>query len=230
MEMLEVTPIKTLAKSIDSESCQVLQFIALSNGQFDVDIYDVYMYFGEDYTDAGWSCNEDEPEYTRRFNDFLSANKHLDELSVDYIQTPSHDPLDAIEEMFELEYEKEQKERSTIRESMRIKEAEENRKKQEEFEKTNRFEATCKMTGNRSIFTAETKEKALKMAELYFSGEILRIEKTNLKVTTKVYGGSSYESEIYDETEQEQILIEMGKQNDGDMEEELHMMDERDTW
>ena len=131
--MLKVTVIKTLAKMEGNNnyeySCQVLRFIALSNDQFEVDVYDMYLSEALDYGSyPAWCHNDDneKPKYTRRFNDFLSANANLDKLSIGYTQVSSSDPIDAAEELFSLERDNENNEEQEYCKSQHIKDEEDN--------------------------------------------------------------------------------------------------------
>ena len=82
--MLDATPIKVFMKDLHHGDYKTLHFEALSNGQFTVEIYDVLMY------PEGLSCTDD-PVYEKRFNDYVTANNHLKELSNDYYEVEQYE-------------------------------------------------------------------------------------------------------------------------------------------
>jgi len=178
MENLDYKILKTFVRCENHEEYKVIQLLALSNKQFDIDIFNVhldeYQSFGEGIHRFEWVC-DNEPDHSVRFDDFLSADKHIELIASGLYESKNHDPSDAVTEMLNKESDAE------FQASMdfRKKQLEE---KQAEHDKEPKYEATCRQTGERMVFAADTEEKALKLAEMYFPGGVLRIERVRTKV------------------------------------------------
>jgi len=176
--MLDYKIIKTFIKFESEEDYKVIQLLALSNGQFDIDIFSVfldeYQSYGEGIHRVYWNCN-DEPEHSVRFDDYLSADKHLDFITSGLYESDEHDPSEAVTKMLENKAESEYQAEVEYRNKLlQIKQA-----KSDEIPK---YEATCKVTGDRMVFSGNTKERALQLAEMYFPDGILKIERVYPKV------------------------------------------------
>ncbi|CAI86783.1 hypothetical protein [Pseudoalteromonas translucida] len=176
--MLDYKIIKTFIKYESEEAYKVIQLLALSNGQFVIDIFNVfldeYQSYGEGIHRIDWNC-EDEPEHSVRFNEYLSADKHLEFITSGLYESDDHNPSKAVTKMLENEAESQyQAEIEHRNKLLHIKQA-----KSDEVPK---FEATCKVTGDRMMFSGNTEERALQLAEMYFSGGVLKIERVYPKV------------------------------------------------
>ena len=168
MKMLDVKPIKTYIKEESEDSYKIIQLSALSNGQFDIDIFDVTLF------PEGWYCDE-EPDHSVRFDDFFSADKHLGFIAFGLCASDNHDIHEAVPEMLEKDAKDEFQADKDFRKRQLV-------EKQAEHDKEPKYEATCRETGERMVFSADTEEKALNLAEMCFPGGILRIERVRTKV------------------------------------------------
>lgn len=164
--------LKTFIKYENEEEYKVIQLLALSNKQFEIDIYNVHLW------PEGWDCDDD-PEHSVRFDDFFSADKHLELITSELYESDIHDPSEAVIEMVNKE-EKAEFEASCLADKEYRKRLLD--EKQARHDKVPKYEATCKETGERMVFSAETEDKALKLAEMYFSGGVLRMERVSTKV------------------------------------------------
>jgi len=166
--MLQGKCIKTYIREEDDDCCKVIQLFALSNGMFVIDFVDVTLW------PEGWSC-DGESDHSVRFDNFLSADKHLEFIAGGLYESSIHDPAESVNDMFAEEAAQNFKFEVEYRKK-------EHAAKQAEYDKINKFEATCKKTGERMVFTADTEKKALKLAEIYFPSGVLKMEKVNVKV------------------------------------------------
>ena len=178
MTNLDYKILKTYIKYESEEKYKVIQLLALSNRQFDIDIFNVHMdeyqSFGEGIHRFEWIC-DDEPDHSVRFDDFLSADKHVELIASGLYESKIHDPSEAVTEMLNKEAEAEFQADMDFR-KRKLEE------KQAKHDKEPKYEATCGETGERMVFAADTEERALKLAEMYFSGGVLRIERVRTKV------------------------------------------------
>jgi len=97
MVELQVKHIKTYIYEESEECFKVYLVLALSNGQFDVDTFEVVLF------PEGWWC-EDEATISKRFNDYFSASKYIESLSSDLIESDIYDPAEAVETIVEESY------------------------------------------------------------------------------------------------------------------------------
>ena len=178
MTNLNYKILKTFVRCENQEEYKVIQLLALSNRQFDIDIFyvhmDEYQSFGEGIHRFEWIC-DDEPDHSVRFDDFLSADKHIELIASGLYESKNHDPSEAVTEMLNKEAEAEFQADMDFRKRQLV-------EKQAEHDKKPKYEATCRETGDRMVFSTATEEAALKLAELYFPSGVLRIERVRTKV------------------------------------------------
>ena len=188
MTNIEYTVIKTFIREVHEELYEVIQLSALESGTFDIDTFHVtHDSYVRNYN---WSC-ENEPEDTVRFNNYLLAEKHLKRITEGLQESSFHDPKDAVCETLKLN---DQLNHDSEIEYGKIHDENVRKAKQSEYDKVIKFEATCKKTGDRMTFTTDTEEKALSLAEMYFSGKVLKIERVTRGVQLDVrdsYWGES---------------------------------------
>ncbi|MCJ8311759.1 MAG: hypothetical protein HRU38_08475 [Saccharospirillaceae bacterium] len=172
MGQLQVKHIKTYVSDETEECKKAYQFLALSNGQFDVDTFEVTLF------PEGWWSN-DEPSESKRFNDFFTASTYIKSLSPHLDESDIYDPVDAVnfieQEHYRQNWEAEQQ--ADINLSNKL-----HQEKQARCDEIPMYEATCKVTGDRKVFSGDTEEEVLKLAEMYFSGGVLKFERVNVKV------------------------------------------------
>lgn len=181
MANIKYIVIKTFIKEVDKNVLyEVIQLSALETGDFDIDIFHV-RHDPEDRP-YDWYCGN-EPEDTETFNHYFLANEHLRRIAAGFQETLIHDPEYAVSEAERLD--DEESIDSQI-EDAKIHDEKVRKAKQSEYDKVIKFEATCKKTGDRMIFTTDTEEKALSLAEMYFAGEVLKIERVTKGVLVDV--------------------------------------------
>ncbi|WP_392341968.1 hypothetical protein [uncultured Shewanella sp.] len=96
MAELQVKHIKTYVCEKSEDLYKAHQFLALSNGQFDVDTFEVIL-----FPEGWWS--ENEPCESKRFNDFFSASSYIETLSPTD-ESEIYDPVDAVDFIVEEGY------------------------------------------------------------------------------------------------------------------------------
>ncbi|EGR0911843.1 hypothetical protein EI614_05645 [Vibrio parahaemolyticus] len=94
---LEVKHIKTYLLEISEDLFKAYQFLALSNGQFDVDTFEVSLF------PEGWWASE-EPMESKRFDSFFAATAYIEALSPDLVESDIYEPEKAVDSLVEDSY------------------------------------------------------------------------------------------------------------------------------
>ncbi|MEZ9604232.1 hypothetical protein AB6D16_023755 [Vibrio cyclitrophicus] len=183
--MLDYKVVKTYVKYESDDCYKVIQLLALSNSQFDIDVTNVfldeYQSFGDGIHRIEWK-SEEEPEHSIRFDDYFSASKHLELLTTGLYESQDHEPTKAVSELLNIEAQQEHEAEASYRQQLL-------NEKQVRCDETLKFEATCRKTGERKLFSANSIEKAKSLAEIYFPEGVLRVEKVTVSV--RLYEGIS---------------------------------------